>query len=203
MKKRCTNSACRRVFRVPQPHASVVCPHCGRVYAQGAAAQVQVEIRDAVPGMKLPLIKALYNRLGYSLREARDRADGLRQAPVVLDPMSPEEALAEAALWQQAGGITRLVECIPGSLAVLQDSYSVVMTGWRPDCKRKARLIARQALPALPPVKLREAMGRAGSHPIVLEMHLPEPEARAKTEGYRQNGILAQIRKQRVCKPDK
>jgi ribosomal protein L7/L12 len=74
-KKRCTNSSCRKVFKVD----SLVCPHCGKQYPRESAVldlrgKYTVVLTNA--GIrKLHVIKVIRWHTGLGLKDAKTVAD--------------------------------------------------------------------------------------------------------------------------------
>lgn len=105
VKKKCTNSACRRVFTPRLEPAGVVCPHCGKVYPRAGVSdccQVYLELTGLDPDRsKLQAIKRLRAATGLGLRDAMRALDRLPQGSLFLGPMSREEAARQARGWQE------------------------------------------------------------------------------------------------------
>jgi len=73
--KRCTNSSCRRVFKVE----NLACPHCGKKYPR-ESVDLDLRGRYAVvltyAGLsKLMMIKVIRKHTGLGLRDAKTIAD--------------------------------------------------------------------------------------------------------------------------------
>jgi hypothetical protein len=99
MKKKCTNSACRRVFVPWQDGGVVRCPHCGKAYPRLKPAQT------IMPALTLcgwqpsrtpiPAIKKLRSILGIGLRESKMLLDRMEESPIVLNQLSPGSVATE------------------------------------------------------------------------------------------------------------
>ena len=87
MKKRCTNSACRKTFT-----AAPVCPYCGKEYPRIRPQEHEVYLINWGRN-KVKTIKALWTLTMTGLREAKDMVD---QAPCVVGKGLTKE---EALLW--------------------------------------------------------------------------------------------------------
>jgi len=81
MRKKCTNSSCRRMFTV-EPVNKVSCPYCGRVYPRipPAPATDSVQTNWSVvlysTGLrKLPTIKVIRMLTGLGLKDAKAVVD--------------------------------------------------------------------------------------------------------------------------------
>lgn len=73
--KRCTNSSCRKVFKVE----NLACPHCGKKYPRESVdldlrGQYAVVLTYVGPS-KLPLIKAIRVATGLGLKDAKALVD--------------------------------------------------------------------------------------------------------------------------------
>lgn len=84
MKKRCTNSSCRRTFTVKPDQEQVRCPRCGKIYPRihtpkNARTKKPVRIRiSSLNGLsKILAIKALRKAMGLMLVEAKNAIDPL------------------------------------------------------------------------------------------------------------------------------
>lgn len=71
--KRCTNSSCRREFKL----STTVCPHCGKKYPRGGLrGQYAVVLTHVDPSKsKLSTIKVIRFRTGLGLRDAKTIID--------------------------------------------------------------------------------------------------------------------------------
>ena len=106
IKKRCTNSACRKTFDTAQ---KPVCPHCGKAYPRTA---VRHSVTLLSTKSKLAAIRVIRAHAALSLREAKDLVDS---APVVLaGNLSKEDANQLAAQLTAADCVVRIRQGIPG-----------------------------------------------------------------------------------------
>ena len=72
MKKRCTNSSCRKVFRV-ETHT---CPYCGKQYPRANPVNDRYMVVLTYAGLrKLSVIKVIRSITTLNLREAKTLAD--------------------------------------------------------------------------------------------------------------------------------
>lgn len=140
MKKICTNSACRKEFRLLPGRA--ICPHCGKLYRRlvmpgpvrkadshrnapkrysgFAVVLLDSPCREWKPGTVIPFTWALRGLTGMSLRSAI----GAVKRPTILTGELPwEKAEAMALALEQAGGTVALV---PTENA---EKYGVPLTG--------------------------------------------------------------------------
>lgn len=69
MKKRCTNSACRRYF-----NNLGTCPYCGKVYSRPAGSNDLI-LLEYEPRTKIKIIKEIRTWTGLGLKEAKALAD--------------------------------------------------------------------------------------------------------------------------------
>ncbi len=83
MRKKCTNSSCRRTFTVEAVN-KVSCPYCGRVYPRitpaPAASSVQTNWSVVLFGTaqrKIPTIKVIRMLTGLGLKEAKAMVDNV------------------------------------------------------------------------------------------------------------------------------
>lgn len=126
MKKRCTNSACRKEF--PLLPGRAICPHCGRQYRRvvtpipvrkadrlkrspktpGGFAVVLLDspCREWKPGTVLPFTKALRCLTGMSLRSA---IEAVKRPTILVGELPWEEAEAMTLALEQIGGTVALV----------------------------------------------------------------------------------------------
>lgn len=84
MKKRCTNSACRRYF-----NNLGTCPYCGKVYFRSARLNDLI-LLGYETGTKIMIIKEIRTWTGLGLKEAKALADFTPS--VVLKGVSSKEA---------------------------------------------------------------------------------------------------------------
>lgn len=154
MKKRCTNSACRRVFSRVLP----ACPHCGRVYARQRL--YLVELTGFQGEWKLAALKALRAAFGQGLGEAKNTLENLHLHPVVLGPMSAEEAQAASRQWtaQHLTARVVLMTALPRASSSAP-GWELHLTGCLPGgrtgaeqelCRRLPQAQAQAVLDALP-----------------------------------------------------
>ena len=111
MKKKCTNSACRRVFTPQKDRIVPTCPHCGKIYPRMKNQEQYLVILVGRDLGRSPLaaIKKYRGLTGCKLRIAHKVIRELAQRPVLLARLSPMQAQAEAALWENLGVLVRLV----------------------------------------------------------------------------------------------
>lgn len=97
MKKRCTNSACRRVFSLPAES----CPHCGKSYPRLPRAKHYYVVLSPTPNVHRARAVLLYRRTveRVSSREVRVR---LQTQTHQFGPMCREEAEALRQDWLDA-----------------------------------------------------------------------------------------------------
>ena len=95
MKKRCTNSSCRKEFR-PEGYPTT-CPHCGKKYPRVCGDSynglMTVVLTDCM-GSKLGAIKVIRKLTGLGLKDAKEIAD---HVPSVIGKKLP---LQTAKDWQ-------------------------------------------------------------------------------------------------------
>ena len=112
MKKRCTNSACRRVFSLnaEKEEKSVSCPYCGKQYprvepANNGCWDVVLNVPDH-NGLKVKMIKSIRILTGLGLRKSKEILDAGK--PLVLGtfkkavPAKQFAAAENARLLEQA-----------------------------------------------------------------------------------------------------
>lgn len=108
MKKRCTNSACRRVFT-----AGTECPYCGKQYPR-IKVQVRTEARSKnyqvvltdIGLSKIYLIKTVREDLQIGLKAAKDLVDSC--PCVILENIPYDEAIALNKRLQAAGAASKV-----------------------------------------------------------------------------------------------
>lgn len=74
MKKRCTNSSCRKQFQIPAT-GSVTCPHCKKTYPRinatvPASAKFVVVAKSIDPLFRVPAAKLLRANTGCTFRQS-------------------------------------------------------------------------------------------------------------------------------------
>lgn len=92
MKKRCTNSACRRLFI-----SDAVCPYCGKQYPRITARKkpivlAEILLIDFGPS-KLKTVFVLHERFGMNLLEARQCVDACPTVVATAIPLEEAEEL--------------------------------------------------------------------------------------------------------------
>lgn len=111
MKKKCTNSACRRVFSVAAAGLLPTCPYCGKAYPRLAATHsvgVLLVGRNREISSKLA-VKRYLRVTGCRLRLAHNVITHLDDRNVLWAVLPPQQAQAEAAGWEELGVFVRLV----------------------------------------------------------------------------------------------
>lgn len=114
--KRCTNSSCRRVFKVN----SLVCPHCGKKYPRGT---VDLDMRGLYAVVltyagisKLRVIRVVRSAAALSLREGKALVD---HAPsMIVTGFQKSQAEALKAEIRAAGGDAMIVPASRGTKGV-------------------------------------------------------------------------------------
>ena len=114
--KRCTNSSCRRVFKVE----SLACPHCGKKYPRESVdldirARYAVVLTHVGPS-KLTLIRAMRKHTGLGLKDAKPIADNAPSLVVTGYRASQAETLR--AEIRAAGGDVMIVPASRGTKGV-------------------------------------------------------------------------------------
>ena len=103
MKKRCTNSACRRVYR----RSLGACPHCGRGSRRRRITMVAL---TGVPrGGLIFAVKALRRCFGMDLRTAKRTAQALAAHPILLGPVEAARLPEELSRWEAHGFLVQAV----------------------------------------------------------------------------------------------
>ena len=92
MKKRCTNSACRKLFVT-----DTSCPYCGKRYPRIAARKMPVVLVDIllknIGPSKLKTVFVLHERFDMSLLEAKQCADTCPSVIATAIPVTEAEDL--------------------------------------------------------------------------------------------------------------
>lgn len=90
MKKRCTNSSCRRIFKVTEDTRQ--CPYCGKIYNRLAANNVKrnpnpIAWTITISHIHSPLMiyAALRKTFGYSIMDCKKRSKHLPMTLYVRD----------------------------------------------------------------------------------------------------------------------
>ena len=100
MKKRCTNSACRKLFV-----ADVVCPHCGKKYPRIKRKQRDVGLFDvqliSCGFRKFAVFSVLYRHCNMRVEEAKGQVNACPTFVATGVPM--EEAKRLASLLEEVG----------------------------------------------------------------------------------------------------
>ena len=114
--KRCTNSSCRREFRLD----TLVCPYCGKCYPResiGCGLQGRYAVVFTYAGVsKLAAIKAIRKYVALGLRDAKEIVD---HAPsLITDKLSMPQAKALRAEIRAAGGDAMIVPASRGTKGV-------------------------------------------------------------------------------------
>lgn len=144
MKKKCTNSACRRVFTPWQDGGVVKCPHCGKVYPRLKPARTRIPtlvLTGWKPGChKAPAIKALRDHLNITSREVILLLREIHDGHVVIRDPAPGQARKEQEKWEFLGFTTRLDWDTPGILPDNRQErhYMVLLTGYEPGAEQDA-----------------------------------------------------------------
>lgn len=190
MKKRCTNSACRRVFRFDPAAAMPVCPHCGRVYPHWGF--VQLQITGCQPGQKVPVIRALMDiqdcKFSVAIRQVRSLD---RQPALLLEPMPVRQGCAALEALTASGAIATALRCDqrrPDASRL----YDVVMTGFRPGKRSQAEALIRRTVAA--PASAKKAAAQLGSREFLLARRVSREEAAKLVEETRAMGVFAHMR---------
>lgn len=88
MKKRCTNSACRKIFAV-----NSVCPHCGKEYPRLPAVQIRLDVvLISFTTGKVIALKRLHDITGMSINEGKAVIWG--ETSIIRKGVSEEEGKA-------------------------------------------------------------------------------------------------------------
>lgn len=103
MKKRCTNSACRRWFQVDS-----VCPYCGKAYPRLPAARCAVELEGYDEKKKIAVMRTLRMvSKNLSLVEAREI---VRTCPcIICRDVDRKEAHRWCAALDRVGAHTKII----------------------------------------------------------------------------------------------
>lgn len=120
MKKKCTNSACRRMFTPWQEGGIVKCPHCGKVYPRLKPSQTAIPtllLLDWKPGCsKSAGTRALRDLLKLNARDTILTLREMKDAPIAIRELPPDRARHLQAEMETLGFITRLDWNTPGTL---------------------------------------------------------------------------------------
>ena len=117
MRKKCTNSSCRRMFTV-EPVNKVSCPYCGRVYPRilpvPAGSSVQTNwsvVLYSTSERKLPTIKVIRMLTGLGLKDAKAVGDNapsiIRTGLSITEAFRMERALEETGASAAAEQLTK------------------------------------------------------------------------------------------------
>lgn len=88
MKKRCTNSACRKIFAV-----NSVCPHCGKEYPRLPAVRIRLDVvLISFTTPRIITLKRLHDITGMSINESKAVIWG--ETSIIRKGVSEEEGKA-------------------------------------------------------------------------------------------------------------
>lgn len=107
MKKRCTNSACRRVFSPVEG----ACPYCGKTYPRmGNILLVDIVLTGYEKGpAKIRAVKALRDLYHSSLRESCKMVEQLSVRPITVASVTRAAAAEKVCFWAERGFRVSLV----------------------------------------------------------------------------------------------
>lgn len=169
MKKKCTNSACRRAFTPRQEGGAVRCPHCGKTYPRMTAAETahpQLVICGWIGSRKIEAIQKLRRQFGLGLRELKELLERLDQQPLVLSDLEPDAIAREQTDWEASGFITRVESAgaVSGAAPGRQRKYRLILTGCAPESRAQAAklLYTHVRLPLPKAVKASHTLRRQG-----------------------------------------
>ncbi len=105
MKKRCTNSSCRKEFKVSSEKGSI-CPYCGMEYPR-LIGQSRAVILTKSGSNRLAVIKVIRRHTGFNLRQAKTIFDFIPS--LVASGLTLQQALACQRQLREAGSDARIV----------------------------------------------------------------------------------------------
>lgn len=150
MKKKCTNSACRRVFTLVLEKGGIKCPHCGRAYPRLSLPETEQQaLILSVSGTvelsgRIALLKLVRASLGCSLREAKEIVDRMPAEPLALPLADPRQAQALAEAWESLGVRAAIVSRENVSQPRKEGTCRVLITGHTPEGRTHALDLLRK-----------------------------------------------------------
>lgn len=190
MKKKCTNSACRRVFTPWQEGGVAKCPHCGKAYPRLKPTENRVPtlvLTGLKPNIrKVYPVKKLRKTLQLGLKDCKLLIDRIEEESIVLRDVDPGHILEELADWESCGVIGRIDWDHSGNIRnrPKKRTYMVLLSGYQPD----SEIAARQYLRSRGHLWLGDELGKLDYQRVVVSRNLSFVQASnmaaiAKTEG--------------------
>lgn len=151
MKKKCTNSACRRAFTPVMEEGGVQCPCCGKSYPRLSIPEAErralILSLSGMPELRerVALVKQIRTSLGWSLREAKEAVDRMSTQPLVIPLADPSQARVLAEEWASLGVNVSIDSREKISQPRKEGTYRVLMTGHTPEGRTHALALLRKA----------------------------------------------------------
>ena len=181
MKKKCTNSTCRRVFTPWFRDGIVTCPHCGKTYPRMQSPKNTVPslvIYGTAPKCKKhEIFTVIYHTLGLTVMETSKIMRHLDQTPIILSNIPASRIRKQKAELEQLGALVRLDSTIPATPMPETEkrTYTMVLTGYDPGAQEEAyRYLKRMGPDHRHSPK--EFLKKAIRNHVVLRTRIDQPE---------------------------
>ena len=112
MKKRCTNSACRRVFSLSRAEASRQCPYCGKLYPRLPAPRLYRVLVTGLPKHRRTIRGIVLYRQTVGMqdpKQVRLLLERCGETPVEAGAFPIDQARVVLRDWRALGFRARLV----------------------------------------------------------------------------------------------